>query len=374
MGALNRILEAEAKTTSGRLISDIYLLITIVFIFLTPIILYLEIVEFGSSQLKSLISLFDTIIFYFFTIDLLLRIVSAKSHTKYLFSQNGFIDVLSVIPEWIGILMGLGINTKWVRILRLFRISKILISRQGGKLINGFTGVILSITVGIISIKVLILIFERESWFPVFDNISLILGLVSFSLAMLLGTKLSIVNNRLHSLEQTVAKVGVALRLLLINTDKHTEKLTNWIYDFQNVIKNPTDEKVLQMEHKTDELFKAFCPPGAPLDSNLLNFSRDVEFILSTATTEVSPAYEKFLKEVTIVFTVVVLVAVPGITGLVASLVLSYIFFGMFYLIEDMDHPLDYKEGSLITVNLKPIDDLVENIRLKKYKKFLMNN
>jgi len=366
MGALNRILEAEAKTASGRLISDIYLLITIVFIFLTPIILYLEIVEFGSSQLKSLISLFDTIIFYFFTIDLLLRIVSAKSHTKYLFSQNGLIDVLSVIPEWIGILMGLGINTKWVRILRLFRISKILISRQGGKLINGFTGVILSITVGIISIKVLILIFERESWFPVFDNISLILGLVSFSLAMLLGTKLSIVNNRLHSLEQTVAKVGVALRLLLINTDKHTEKLTNWIYDFQNVIKNPTDEKVLQMEHKTDELFKAFCPPGAPLDSNLLNFSRDVEFILSTATTEVSPAYEKFLKEVTLVFTVVVLVAVPGITGLVASLVLSYIFFGMFYLIEDMDHPLDYKEGSLITVNLKPIDDLVENIRLKK--------
>ena len=56
--------------------------------------------------------------------------------------------------------------------------------------------------------------------------------------------------------------------------------------------------------------------------------------------------------------------AVPGITGLVASLILSYIFFGMFFLIEDMDHPLDYSDESLITVNLDPLEELIENLSI----------
>ena len=64
------------------------------------------------------------------------------------------------------------------------------------------------------------------------------------------------------------------------------------------------------------------------------------------------------------VFTIVVVGAVPGITGLVASLILSYIFFGMFFLIEDMDHPLDYSDDSLITVNLGPLEELIENLEI----------
>jgi hypothetical protein len=366
MSRLNDILDGNAKTVIGRLIANIYLFTTIIFIFLTPIILSLRMEQVGDDQLQLLLTRLDNIIFYFFTVDLLLRLVSTNRPFKYLFSQNGLIDALSVIPEWIGILLGLGINTKWLRILRLFRISKILIAHQGSKIFNGFTGVILAITVGIMSLKVLIMIFERESWFPVFDDINMILGLVSFSLAMLLGTKLSIVSNRFDLLEETIARVAIALQLLLVNTDKHTEKIKNWIYDFQNTITNPTNEKVLQMQHKTGELYKTICPPGEAIDDNLFEFSRDVQFILATATSEVPPAYEKFLKEVTFVFTLVALFAIPGLTGLVASMVLSYIFYGMVYVIEDMDHPLDTGDGSLISVNLNPIDDLVENIRLKK--------
>ena len=366
MNALNDILEGNAKTISGRWISNIYLFTSIVFIFLTPIILSLTIDGYGNSKLQYFLKILDNFIFYFFTIDLLLRIASTNRPFKYLFSQNGLIDVLSVIPEWIGILLGLNINTKWVRILRLFRISKILKSHQGNNIFNGYTGIILTTTVAIMSIKVLVMIIEREPWFPVFDDINVILGLVSFSLAMVLGSKLSMVMTRFDLLEETIARVGIALRLILINSDKHTEQLTNWIYEFQNAIKNPTNEKIFQMERKTDELYKIFCPPGEILDDNLFNFSRDVEFILSTATSEVPLAYEKYLKEVTMVFTFVTILAVPGLTGVIATMVLSYIFFGMYFLIEDMDQPLNYKEGSLIMVNLNPIDDLIEIINNKK--------
>ena len=39
-------------------------------------------------------------------------------------------------------------------------------------------------------------------------------------------------------------------------------------------------------------------------------------------------------------------------------------FFGMFYLIEDMDNPLDYSEDSLITVNLDPLEEMIDNLGL----------
>ena len=87
-------------------------------------------------------------------------------------------------------------------------------------------------------------------------------------------------------------------------------------------------------------------------------------FVLNTSLSEVNPFYEKFLKEVTFVFTIVIVTTVPGITGLVASLILSYIFFGMFYLIEDMDNPLDYGDESLITVNLDPLEEMISNLEI----------
>ena len=33
-------------------------------------------------------------------------------------------------------------------------------------------------------------------------------------------------------------------------------------------------------------------------------------------------------------------------------------------LIEDMDHPLDYSDESLITVNLDPLEELIENLSI----------
>ena len=36
----------------------------------------------------------------------------------------------------------------------------------------------------------------------------------------------------------------------------------------------------------------------------------------------------------------------------------------MFFLIEDMDHPLDYSDESLITVNLSSLEELIENLEI----------
>tara|TARA_B100001989_G_C24515793_1_gene453051 strand:+ start:246 stop:1349 length:1104 start_codon:yes stop_codon:yes gene_type:complete len=348
---------------SQKKISNFYLFISVVLIFFTPILLYIELVSEGFYQKYTLVfSSLDNFIILFFSIDLLLRIYAAEKKSEYFFSINGVIDVLSVVPEWIAIYLGAGGNSAWLRVLRLFRVGKLVSAKKGSGLLSGFTGVVAVMSVAIISVKVLVLIIESFGWLPEFENISLVLGLVSFSLAMLLGTKLSVVNGRLNDLEDSLTSIVAGIKVFWFTNKDSRPHLRRWVTVFHKLLKDPDAEAVSNMRKETNLLYESIGDEG--INPNLVNFSRDVAFVTNTSITEVNPFYEKFLKEVTIVFTVVVVGAVPGITGLVASLILSYIFFGMFFLIEDMDHPLDYSDESLITVNLDPLEELIENLSI----------
>ena len=353
----------ELLNHSQRKFSKSYLFLSVLLIFCTPILLYIELVsdKIYQNYIWAFLS-FDRFIIMFFSLDLLLRIFSAEKKFKYIFSLNGLIDILSVVPEWISILIGGGGNSAWLRVLRLFRVGKLVTANKGSGFLSGFTGIVAIISVGIISVKVLVLIIESYGWLPEFDNISLILGLVSFSLAMLLGTKLSVVNGRLNDLEDSITNIVAGIKVFWFTNKESRPHLQRWIRSFHSLLKNPSEEAVSDMRKESNLLYESIGDQG--INPNLVNFSRDVAFVTNTSITEVNPFYEKFLKEVTIVFTIVVVGAVPGITGLVASLILSYIFFGMFFLIEDMDHPLDYSDESLITVNLSSLEELIENLEI----------
>ena len=58
---------------------------------------------------------------------------------------------------------------------------------------------------------------------------------------------------------------------------------------------------------------------------------------------------------VIISYTLVVITTVPGITGLLATFLIVYVLGGLFFLISDMDNPLDVGVNSLIYVKLDPL-------------------
>ena len=143
----------------SRKASYYYLTLSIVLIFLTPILLYIELVSpILYNAYSNVFTNLDLFIISFFLIDLLLRLIGSDKKLSYIFSINGFIDIISVVPEFISIAFGLGINSAWLRVLRLFRVGKIVSTHKGTGLLSGFTGVVLIISAGIISAKVLILI------------------------------------------------------------------------------------------------------------------------------------------------------------------------------------------------------------------------
>ena len=114
----------EADTPAGKAF-DIILLIVIV---LSIIIVMLESVKSIFAEYADLFYTIEWIITIIFSIEYILRIITIKNPTKYIFSFYGIIDFVSTIPTYLTLFMG-GYNVllavRALRLLRVFRILKI---------------------------------------------------------------------------------------------------------------------------------------------------------------------------------------------------------------------------------------------------------
>ncbi len=114
----------EADTPMGKLF-DVVLLILIL---LSVIFVMVESVKGLPQKTYHLLYIGEWIITIFFTIEYILRIISVKKPSRYIFSFYGIIDFLSTIPLYLSfILVGSNylLTVRALRLLRVFRILKI---------------------------------------------------------------------------------------------------------------------------------------------------------------------------------------------------------------------------------------------------------
>ena len=360
---ISRIINSKNLQNNEILFSEIYFTLSLFLIFLTPIILYIEFVAIDFYKANvSLITNLDLAILGFFTIDLFLRFFTSKTKKGYLTSYEGFIDAIAVIPEIISLFISIGGSSTWLRVIKLFRYFKVINVLKGGSFFTGFSRVMVLTSTAVISLKILILILESQNLIPEFENISIVLGLVSFSLAMLLGTKLSVVNKRLYDIEDAINRIVAGIKVFWFTNEEFRPYLKKWVICFEENLKNPSLESISTMREENNSLYSKIGTIG--INPNFVGFSRDAAFVLNKSISEVNPFYEKFLFLITVVFTLVVLITIPGLTGLVAAFIISFIFFGLYHLVEDMDNPLDYGEDSIINVDLGPLEDLKSDLNI----------
>lgn len=111
----------ESNNRPGR-IFDVILLITIL---LSVITVILESVPAIGSLYKLQFYIVEWIFTGLFTIEYGLRIFAAKKPRKYIFSIMGFIDLVSIIPTYLGLFFTGEHVLVVIRVLRLLRIFKI---------------------------------------------------------------------------------------------------------------------------------------------------------------------------------------------------------------------------------------------------------
>lgn len=359
---ISRIINgAKDLNTYEKIYSEIYFMITILLIFLTPVMLYVEFVQTALfANNFDLFRYLHYIILTFFSLDLLARLFISNNRKNYLTSIDGIVDILAVLPDLIVLFLGLGGSTTWLRVIKLFRLKTGHVLKGRG-LLSGFTRTMVLTSTGVVSIKILILILEAYNLIPVFKNISVVLGLVIFALAMLLGTKLSVVNKRLYNLEDSITSIIAGVKVFWFTNQDTRPHLIKWINCFYDHLKNPSSQSASKMREENNRLYEIIGNLG--INPNFTTFSRDASFILNKSVSEVNPNYERFLFLITVVLTIVILFTIPGITGMVASFIVSFIFFGLYHLVADMDKPLDYGDDSLISVDLTALEELIDDFQ-----------
>lgn len=114
----------EADTPAGKLF-DVVLLLAIVF---SILLVMLESIESFDKKYHAFLDISEWIITILFSIEYVLRIVSIKKPSKYIFSFYGIIDLLSTLPKYLSFFI-VGshqlIAFRALRLLRVFRILKL---------------------------------------------------------------------------------------------------------------------------------------------------------------------------------------------------------------------------------------------------------
>ena len=112
----------EADTPAGKAF-DVILLI---FILLSVLIVLLESVPGKSAEAKHFYYIAEWVFTLVFTAEYLLRIYTTTKSWRYIFSFYGIIDLLSVLPTYIGIFFTGSHVLAIVRMLRLLRVFRVL--------------------------------------------------------------------------------------------------------------------------------------------------------------------------------------------------------------------------------------------------------
>jgi hypothetical protein len=292
-----------------------------------------------------------------FTIELCVRLVCYSNRWRYIKSFNGIVDILAVVPSLIELIfLSPSVNVLWVRVLRILRFFRILKSLKFGEIKGGITGALTPYFAFALGLKAIMVAAEGHEWYPEFTNLNVVIGVVGFSLAILLGTKLQVINNRLYSIEDAVCRIIGALRDMQYNKEVNIH-INYWAKELESALfynGHNKAEVIKQMRFKTDDLEQKLEEAGIN-GPNTAGFHRDVAYLLHRSLAKTPPAYEEFLRTVIFSYTLVVITTVPGITGLFATFLLVYVLGGLFYLISDMDNPLDVGKKSLIYVKLDPL-------------------
>lgn len=122
----------EADTRSGK-IFDVVLLFSILF---SILIVILESVPRLDEQFGNEFYFLEWIITVFFTFEYVVRIYAVKKPLQYVFSFYGIIDLLSILPTYLGLILG-GVESLMViralRLIRVFRIFKLTRYSQAGR-------------------------------------------------------------------------------------------------------------------------------------------------------------------------------------------------------------------------------------------------
>ncbi len=111
----------EADTPKGRLF-DVALLISII---LSVLVVMLESIKSFSTLYHRVFAILEWVFTGIFTLEYLLRLYAVRRRVKYVFSFFGVVDLVSILPTYLSLILGGAQSLMVIRVLRLLRVFRI---------------------------------------------------------------------------------------------------------------------------------------------------------------------------------------------------------------------------------------------------------
>lgn len=339
-------------------LNKIYDFALIIFVFLSVFSLYIEqanvIFYEDHNDLFKVIELVTIIVF---TVDYFVKILLSKHTLSYLKSFEGLIDLISILPFYLGLAGFIDAsNLAWLRVFRILKLTKCITSSREESWLGGVNGLVLPFVVMASMVKLVIFTFEELHYWPKIENVTIIIGVIGFALAILLGTKLNVVYQRLFTIEDTVCRIVGSLRDIRFSEDCKNiqQEVLAWSKSLEEFLLSESENKltsVNEFRYKTDQLEIKFEKNGIG-GPQTAGFHRDVAFLIHRATSKTPIAFDHFLVAIMFFYVSVVILLIPSITGFVSTVLIAYVLSGMYFLINDIEHALDFSSESFIDVRL----------------------
>ncbi len=139
--------------------------IVLIFILFSTFSFLFESVEYIYSKYRTFFDSAEIVIVTFFSIAYVLRISNSKNKLKYIFSFFGIIDLLSILPFFMGLYFDLRI-LRTLRLIRVFRLMKLIrFNNAIDKLVNGLKNAKEELIVFLFTICILLILVSTGIYY-----------------------------------------------------------------------------------------------------------------------------------------------------------------------------------------------------------------
>lgn len=321
------------------------------------------------SQYLEIFKWSERIILGVFTIEYLIRLWSAPKKLKFIFNFYNLIDLLAIVPGYIQIRSTTGLRT--LRILRIFRVFRIF--RYNKVLTAAFAlrGTILEKILPVMAFftvfKAGVFLLERNGFWLQDYNLETTFAVVGFALGIVLSQKIGVAYTKFILLEDAVTRIHGNLLSITTLLKAHTKKpklkaIEDWLTTFHAILlRKKKKAEFYAVDAKLYESIQGLIessPKFADLIRIYSKVNEDASFMLNRMDALTPVAYDKLLHRSTLIYSMLMVIFLPGVTGIVAVLVSSYVLYGMYQVTDEMDNAMNHLEDDLINADIEDLKRL----------------
>jgi hypothetical protein len=329
----------------------------------------------------------DHVILAVFTVEYLLRVLSAPRKVWYVTRPLNIVDFLAIFPSYLEIILRLSVDysvmgLRGLRILRFLRFSRLIrglrllkffkmfrrVFQYEGTILQAITPMLL---LGIV-LKGIIWVLESQGLWISTSSLGDLFTIIGFALGIILSQKIGVTYDKFTQVQDASVRIygGLQTLRLVINGFKPgegTRVCGEWAGAFLKILEDPEADNY-SLHKYNESLYRpiAECERIVPDQfwSLHVQLCSDASYCLSKKLRLTPKAYDLLLHQATVIYLVLIAMFIPGGTGMISVLMATYILYGMYHLTQDLDSIVG-GEYNLINIDLSELKYFAQECRQK---------